>query len=431
MAKIVILGAGLTGISTAYHLEQNNFFDYKMFEKENEIGGLCRSVYQDGYTFDYTGHLLHINDTYFSSLIDSIVGKENLNSINRRSYVYSKNTYTNYPFQSNLYGLDENTIAECIEGFVNRDNKTKDKTFYQWVLKNFGPGFGKHFFFSYQKKIFSYDIKKISSSWTGRFVPATSLKQIISGALKPACNNIGYNSQFFYPKNNGIIYWVDKIAQQIKNPINLNFCVKSISLKNKTVTFTNGHIEHFEKLISTLPLDLFLNMLEDKTSTHLTEQAKNLVCNSVVNFNLGIKRPNLTDKHWIYFPEEQYPFYRIGFPHNFSNKLAPENCSSLYGEFAYIKKSKKSINDTLNYAINSTKKILNIHDNEIDTQKIIYIDRAYVIYNFWREKNLNKLHAKLNENDIFSIGRYGSWKYSSMQEAVLEGKDIAHKIITF
>ncbi|MDR3647400.1 MAG: FAD-dependent oxidoreductase [Candidatus Babeliales bacterium] len=431
MAKIVILGAGLTGISAAYHLEQNNFYDYKMFEKENEIGGLCRSVYQDGFTFDYTGHLLHINDNYFSTLIDNLVGKENFNSINRRSFIYSKDVYTHYPFQINLFGLPQNVITECLEGFKARpQTSTEPKTFYQWVLKNFGRGFGKHFFFTYQNKIFAYDIKKISSSWTGRFVPQTSLEQIIQGSEKePDLQNVGYNSQFYYPKKDGIIYWVQKIADKIKNPVYKNHCVKSINLKNKIVTFTNGHCESYEKLITTIPLDLLLNLIEDTSCTSLKQAANKLVCNSVVNFNLGTNKENLSDKHWIYFPENQYPFYRIGFPHNFSTNVTPAGCSSLYGEFAYTKNSKINIEETLKYAIASTQKLLKISESDILVKKIIHIDRAYVIYNFWREENLAKLHEKLNENDIYSIGRYGEWKYSSMQEAVLDGKKTIENLL--
>lgn len=433
MAKIVILGAGLTGISAAYHLEQNNFYDYKIFEKENEIGGLCRSVYQDGFTFDYTGHLLHINNPYFSNLIDNFVGKDNFNSIHRRSFIYSKDVYTHYPFQINLFGLPQTVINECVEGFKNRPQlKTEPQTFYQWVLKNFGSGFGKHFFFTYQNKIFAYDIKKITSSWTGRFVPQTSLEQIIEGSKRePNLQNVGYNSQFFYPKKDGIIYWVKKIADLIKNPIYKNYCVKSINLKNKIVTFTNGDTQTYEKLITTIPLDILLNIIEDKSSTDLKNAAQKLVCNSVVNFNLGTKIENLSDKHWIYFPENQYPFYRIGFPHNFSKNVTPEGCSSLYGEFAYNKKTKHQIEETLNYAISSTTKLFKISESDILTKKIIHIDRAYVIYNFWREENLAKLHKTLNENDIFSIGRYGAWKYSSMQEAVLDGKETIEKLNIF
>ena len=55
---IVILGAGLAGLSTAYHLK----YGYTLFEKELEPGGLARSIYQDGYIFDYDGHLLYFKD---------------------------------------------------------------------------------------------------------------------------------------------------------------------------------------------------------------------------------------------------------------------------------------------------------------------------------------------------------------------------------
>ena len=111
MADIVIIGAGLTGLSTAYHLEQAGFFDYKIFEKEATPGGLCRSVEQDGFTFDYTGHLLHTSDNYFRTLLENIVGLDTMNTIKRRSFIYSQGCYTRYPYQINLYGLPPETIA--------------------------------------------------------------------------------------------------------------------------------------------------------------------------------------------------------------------------------------------------------------------------------------------------------------------------------
>ncbi len=161
MAEIVIIGAGLTGLSTAYHLEKLGFTDYKLFEKEAEVGGLCRSVYQDGFTFDYTGHLLHINDNYFKEFITNIVGFEHFNTINRRSFIYSQDVYTHFPFQVNLYGLPPRTIAECIEGFIERPRKkSAPKDFKNWVLTNFGKGIAEHFFYPYQEKIFSYPGRK-------------------------------------------------------------------------------------------------------------------------------------------------------------------------------------------------------------------------------------------------------------------------------
>jgi len=430
MAKIIIIGAGLTGLSAAYHLEKNGFYDYKIFEKEPQMGGLCKSIYQDGFTFDHTGHLLHINDQYFHNLIKEVVGFENLNDISRKSFIYSHNTFTPYPYQINLHGLPPEVIADCIEGFVQRKKSDKkSSSYYQWVLQNFGAGLGKHFFFPYQQKIFDYDIRKISGSWTGRFVPKTSLRKIIHGSIGQHQESVGYNKQFFYPNKGGIFSWVKKLAQKIVNPIETNFCLKNVDLKNKQVIFENGHAEKFEKLITTIPLDILLKSLKETPSLSLKQSSKKLLCNSIVNFNLGLFTHQKFEKQWIYYPEKQFPFYRIGFYHNFSTNMAPKGCSSLYGEFSYLNKSKKFVENKLEASLKMAKKVLKIDDSDILTKKIINIPRAYVIYDFWRDKNINKIHKRLHEKAIYSIGRYGQWKYSSMQEAILEGKETAEKLI--
>lgn len=430
MAKVVIIGAGLTGLSTAYHLEKNGYYDYAIFEKEASIGGLCRTVLQDGFTFDFTGHLLHVNDPYFQALLEEILAPNSMNSIDRRSFIYSHKTYTPYPFQMNLHGLPTSVIAECLQGFLTRNKKQKADTFYQWVLKSFGQGFGNHFFFPYQQKIFAYDIKKISASWTGRFVPATSLEQIIDGALSPASTkNVGYNAQFLYPKQGGIVSWVNKLAAAITNPIHSNHTVQSIDMRTQRITFTNGHSESYEHLISTMPLDTLLAMTTERSSSTAQRALPHLKCNSVVNFNIGVNHPDLSDKHWIYFPEKQYPFYRIGFPHNFAAFMTPPGCSSLYGEFAHFNRSYKKVGATLREAIAATKKLLSIQDADIVTEKILYIPHAYVLYTAWREKHLASLLSHLKAESISSVGRYGEWKYASMQEAVLDGKKVAEDIM--
>ena len=72
VSRVVILGAGLTGLSAAYHFEKNNFFDFKIFEQESTCGGLARSVKHKHFTFDFTGHFLHCNNNYFSHFRTSL-----------------------------------------------------------------------------------------------------------------------------------------------------------------------------------------------------------------------------------------------------------------------------------------------------------------------------------------------------------------------
>ena len=102
MSKIVILGSGLTGLSASYHFQQNPNIEIKIFAKESNAGGLCRSVHHDGFTFDYTGHLLHVSNSYFESFLKNLIPEENLNKINRNSFIYTHNRFVPYAFQMHL-----------------------------------------------------------------------------------------------------------------------------------------------------------------------------------------------------------------------------------------------------------------------------------------------------------------------------------------
>lgn len=430
MARIVIIGTGLTGLSAAYHLEQRGFFDYEIFDQTDTPGGLCRSITQDGFTFDYTGHLLHISDPYIRELIQQLIGFDQFNTIERRSYIYSHNTYTHYPFQVHLKGLPSSVIAECIAGFIKRKKLTREpRSFIEWVNAQFGAGFGKHFFFPYQQKIFATHVRSIAASWTGRFVPSTTLEQIIDGIVHDKTDEkIGYNAQFFYPKRDGISLLGNSIARVLSQPLRMNYRVTKIDTTKQVVKFENGHEEPYNHLINTMPLDHFLSLIREKSSMNVKSAQSKLRCNSVINFNLGINKPAISEKHWIYFPENQYPFYRLGFPHNFTSAATPPDCSSLYGEFAHIGKSQEWQTQTAKTAIAATMKLLKFSKQDIATQLIIPIQHAYVIFDRWRDKNLEGLLTQLREHQLHSIGRYGAWKYASMQEALLDGKQIAEQL---
>jgi protoporphyrinogen oxidase len=442
MARVVILGAGLTGLSTAYHLEKHNFFDFKIFEKDRTHGGLCRSVKHNGFTFDFTGHLLHCNNSYFQSILDILLPEKTRNTIARNSFIYTHERFIPYPIQMNLFGLPSEVITECLSGFLKRKHQIKDpKTFREWVLKHFGTGFAKNFFFPYNSKILCTKPEQIHPSWTGRFVPKTSINDLISGLegqKKP--NHVGYNHHFYYPKHGGIQFFTDNLQKQVKSKINTSHNAISIDIVRKKVIFSNGHQEPYEILITTAPLKDFLQIIEEPSSRNLRKNHTKLLCNSVINFNLGFANPtgftnpsekNKNKKHWIYIPEKKYSFYRAGFWHNFSESLCPRGRSSMYGELAYLpeKAEEAKLEMLTQKSIKQASTIFNIAQKDIVTQKILHIRHAYVIYDAWRSQNLSKIHESLNDYSIYSIGRYGGWRYSSMQEAILDGQTMAQEIM--
>ncbi len=431
MADVIILGAGLTGLSAAYHLDAQGI-EYTIFEKADRAGGLLKSAKEGGYTFDHTGHFLHVSDDGFKTFLDETIGLTSFDIIQRRSAIFSHNTLTEYPFQMNLHGLPTAVIAECIEGFVKRHTRTKDpQTFYAWVLKHFGTGFGKHFFFSYNKKILAYNLKKVHPAWTGRFVPSTTLHDIIEGCFeKKERAGIGYNSSFYYPQQGGIESIIRGITRTITQPIKPLHDVCAIDPATRTVHFTNGHQETYKTLVSTLPLNRLLTIIKAPTNTSFSQAAKHLVHNSVVNINMGFNTAIPLDKHWIYFPEEQYPFYRLGFWHNVSKSLVPVNHTAVYGEFSYVANRTKPdhVKKLVDQAISKTLAFLQLNQQHKTVEKMLQLEHAYVIYDSWREQHLHSLLSSLAGFNIHSIGRYGAWKYSSMQEAYQDGKAVAATI---
>ncbi len=433
MAEVIIIGAGLTGLSAAYHLERLGFFDYEIFEKENRAGGLARSESSKGFTCDYTGHFLHINDDYFHSFLDAVVGLEQLDKINRKSAIYSHDTYSQYPFQTNLYGLPPSVIIECITEFVNRKKFRKTpENFYTWVLEHFGRGFGKHFFFPYQQKLFAYNIKKIHPSWTGRFVPQTNLSTLLQGALQPSSSAIGYNHWFYYPKNGGIEYVIKKLVQSISVPIVTNASVVEIDAVNKIVYFNNGRQERYRILINTMPLKNILKIIKGPLASYRQQASERLLCNSVMNINIGFSSSIDTDKHWLYFPEKKYAMYRLGFWHAVSNSLVPAGHQSVYGEISYqSNKTSHAVQEKkIASATNDIIKFLKLSPQDIIYKKTLLLEHAYVLYDAWFVKNRQALFSHLENLDIYSTGRYGGWKYSSMQEAVLDGRKTAEEYVS-
>ncbi|MFN3966197.1 MAG: protoporphyrinogen/coproporphyrinogen oxidase [Endomicrobiia bacterium] len=421
----IIIGAGITGLSTAYHLKNN----YLILEKENTPGGLCKSITENGFTFDYTGHLLHLRSEYGKKFVLNLL-KNNIKKIRRNSWIYSNKVFTRYPFQANLYGLPKSIIKECIRGLVETliENKPIDNksSFKKWSINTFGNGFAKHFFIPYNEKLWKISSDKLTAEWVTEFVPRPNLEDVLIGAFQDSKTLYGYNTYFYYPIKGGIQSLINSISNKIKKEkLLLNTEILKINWKKKYIISSKGKIK-YNYLISTIPLTELLSIIDG-----IPEEIKNirskLLCNSVYCFNIGIKRPFIEkNKHWVYFPGKEFIFYRVGFYHNFSKFLVPEGCSSVYVEVST--KFGESLNQTvlLEKVFKDLNKCRIIKENDkILTVNILPIKYAYIIYDKNREKILKIIQNFLKKNKIFSIGRFGAWKYSYIEESILDGKKTA------
>ncbi len=432
---VLILGGGLAGLSTAYHLNKISGLSALIVEKEKYPGGTAASISKQGFTFDFTGHLLHLHDPYGKKLIQDLL-KGNLREINRSAWIYSHETLTRYPFQANTYGLPDSVINECLFGFlktIHRPPSAKKKktptSFKDWAFETFGEGICRHFLFPYNEKLWQRKLSTMTTEWQGRFVPAPKVSEVLYGAVMDQTKAFGYNASFLYPTKGGIQSLPNALSSRLKKKqLLLGHEALWIDLKTKEAFIKKIGLISFKRLVNTIPLNDFISLVK-KTPARVLNAAEDLSSNSVYCLNLGVSGRVMPEKHWIYFPEKKYPFYRVGFYHQFASSNAPAGASSLYVEFSRNSKSKVRLSDMESLALKALKdcKILK-PDNQILIKEWLPIKCGYVVYDFKRTKVLNALLPYLAQNGVESIGRYGAWKYSFMEEAIMDGKKCAEKL---
>lgn len=428
MSKTVIIGAGIAGLSAGYHAQLKGI-DYTIYESEDAVGGLCRSIKKDGFLFDYSGHLLHLKTPFFQDLVKALLG-DNLTVIERNAVIYSNGVYTRYPFQANLYGLPPLIIKECLLEFVRAYCGKEDlptssyKTFHDWIVAKLGAGFGNHFMFPYNEKLWTVPTEELTCEWMSEYVPRPSLDEVFNGTFSDQEKGFGYNASFWYPKHGGIQALCSALAAKVEN-IHLNEKIVSIDQQRKVVTFTSGHKTNYKQLISTMPLKILIKLLSTPVPDTIVAAVDALRHNSVLIVNLGVRGNKLTDKHWIYLPEKKFTAYRVGVYSNFSPDMASAGTTSYYIEIAYQQAWKIDKAATVKKAIQDMVDIGLVRKPEdIIVQNTADIECAYVIYDNAYTKSRGIILKYLESCGIASIGRYGNWEYTGMEEALMQGKDV-------
>jgi len=420
MRKTVIIGAGVSGLAAAYFSKT----PYILLEKNQQAGGLCRSFYEDGFTFDCSGHFIHMKDEKIKKLVGELTG--GVDEIERNASIYIHNRFVPYPFQANLYYLDDKTKKSCINGVLKRKEGqvSTSMPFIDWSMAMFGSGITKYFMEPYNKKLWSYDLKKMTALWSGAFVPKPDAAEIIKSAHSKNAKSYGYNSVFYYPKRKGCQALIDGLLKKTK--VYANVKTQKIDLKNKTVSTSDGQKIKYSKTISTQSLPELTAQIQNAPK-EIRQAAAKLIATSVKCVNIGVSSnfgaPKiLQNRHWIYLPENKFPFYRIGVYSNANKDSAPKNSYSFYVEFS---SSNGVYKNCENAALDLIKAGFIRKRDKIAALNVVDMPNSYVIFDKNRQPAVDLINAFLKKNKIYSIGRYGAWEYSFIEKNIKDAADAA------
>ncbi len=428
--KILILGAGLSGLSTGFFLQERGITPL-VFEKSDHPGGLCRSIKQDGFTFDISGHLLHFRNPQNASFVNSLLA-DNLKKHSRRAFTYNFDKFIPYPFQSNFSYAPDRVYKECLSGFMaaqtNANGSNKPKNFIEWLKSKFGEGIVKHFMKPYNEKFWHLELDELTCDWAMEFIATPTMDEVISGLSEGQKMATGYHASFYYPIHGGISELINSFAKGVDG-IKVNKEVVKIGLDKKIVIFRDGSFESFDTIISTIPLPELKNIVSD-VPRELQEEFDRLQSVSIFNINLGAKGKVGQDKHWVYFSDKDISFFRVGFYHNFSSCLNPDGTSSLYIDVSYSKNKPLNKNTILKQVKDDLLRVGVISkDNDILTHQVNDIHYGYPICDHNYKQARGRIIDWLNNNSIICSGRYGAWQYVSMEDVIFQGQEIADSVL--
>jgi protoporphyrinogen oxidase len=433
---VIIIGAGLTGLSCAYHLDR----DYLLVEREAEPGGIVRTrVRLNSFLCDGTGHWLHLRNPYMKDLVNRLLPNK-LVEYERKAVIFSHGVFTLYPFQANTYGLPREVVLECLVGLLKAKHPedfgqtaqtARPTNFHEWIVQAFGEGIAKHFMVPYNQKLLGVNLTEMMPDYADRFIPRPSTEDVLKGALGFSKESLGYNARFVYPREGGIGSLPRAFASALLAQPLYKTDVTRVNLRNKTATLSNGDTVRFQRLLNTMPLVNFISLLEDAPE-EVRAATQKLRATTVHYFDVGVRGTGdvASDYHWIYFPEPDYIFYRAGSYSAVHKEAAPPGCRSYYVEMSggaseWLQQPEKLRERVL--ADMKRARILSDQD-EILFMELCQIPHAYVVFDKNYEASRSFVLNFLNQNGILNGGRWGGWNYGGMEDAMLDGKAAAEAI---
>ncbi len=437
----IIVGAGPTGLSAAYHLGLGaDSADTLLVERESTVGGWCRSVQDHGFTFDHAGHIMFSTDRHVLDLYERLLGS-NLHWQNREAWIWSHGVHTRYPFQGALYGLPPKVLKECLVGAIEarfgslQEDCAKPAAppanFEEFIERVWGRGIARHFALPYNRKLWAVPLAEMETSWLGGRVPLPDLEQMIEGALEPAPAPMGPNARFGYPLRGGFQALMDAFLPHLKAELALDTAVVHIAPAARTVRLDDGRSLRYDTLISTMPLPQLVAACGAEAPPEVRAAAGALRHVSVRCVNLGVAREHLTDKHWIYYPEDTV-FHRIFVQGNASPHNNPPGGFGLTCEITYApgKPLPCDGEQLVERVVADCRKVgLLRGDDTLITANQVDMPCAYVVYDHARSANVERIREWLRPYGIVLAGRYSEWEYYNSDHAFSAGQRAAERAL--
>ena len=436
--KLTVLGGGPAGLSVGYFASKKDI-PITIYEANNYIGGNAITLEHRGFLFDSGAHRFHDKDPEMTEEVKNLLGKD-LHKIDVPSQIYHNGKFIDFPISPlNLLkniGL-KTFLAAGLELLHERLVKKKFKAcdnLENYACHKYGTKIASKFLLNYSEKLWGTPCSNLSPKVSGSRIKGLDLTTLITETIvgrKAKTRHL--DGEFYYPTR-GIGMLAERIADECgRENIKTNSRITKILHDHKTIQAieVNGTKEinlSSDKVVSTLPLPLFLRLMSPSPKKELLELTDKLSYRNLMLVALFIDKDSITSNGSIYFPDSEHIFTRMYEPKNRSVHMSPPGKTSIVLEIPCQKEDELwSLRDgaLVEKVANQVKKIFSIKNQEIIDSKVIKINHAYPVLEVGVEETVGEIFSYLNQFENLKIsGRNGKFLYTHLHDMLRFGTDL-------
>jgi protoporphyrinogen oxidase len=419
--EYLIVGAGVSGLSFANWLRGEAARrgrpepDLLVIEADDEPGGFCKTVAQDGFVWDYSGHFFHFRDPSIERWLRDRMPGEDIRTVVKRSLIRFQGRDIDFPFQKNIHQLPRAAFIDCLVDLYFRGNGADPRSFKEMLYRRFGKSIAEHFLIPYNEKLYACDLDRLDADAMGRFFPHADIGDIIRNMREP--DNASYNARFTYPRG-GAIRYVHALLRDL--PLDAIACgerLERVELADK-IAHTSRRAIRYRRLVSSVPLNRLV------AAAGLEHDPTVFSCNQVLVFNLGFDRKGVRDVHWMYFPDRARRFYRVGW---YDNIMGTERMS-LYVEIGAPAGARFDLEAERTRVLEDLTREGIVDGHRLVSWHSVVLDPAYVHITRASMAEKVRLTEILAVGSVYSVGRYGGWTYCSIEDNMVETRALAQRL---
>ena len=448
--QVVIIGAGPAGLTAAYVLLERYGIRSTILESDSVVGGISRTVERDGWRFDIGGHRFFTKVKDVDALWHEILPDEDFMLRPRMSRIYYNGKYYDYPLKASnaLKNLGLWEAALCVGSYAwARVNPPQDQnTLEGWIVSRFGWRLYKHFFKTYNEKLWGVPVNKLPADFAAQRIKNLSLWNAVMNALSPKRNQKSITSlieEFQYPKHGPGMMWerARDLVEAKGCRIVMNTRVVGVRRENGKAVAIIGQTKDGTRteypcshVISSMPLSQLVRAMDPKPAEAAAKAADDLRYRDFLTVALVVPEKYSFPDNWIYVHSKDVQVGRIQNFGSWSPYMVKEGRTCLGLEF-FVFEGDTTWNKPDAELVEQGKRelgILNLVDpSKVEAGYVVRMPKAYPFYDEHYKANVAKIVEWLNReaSNVYPVGRNGMHRYNnqdhSMYTAMLTAENIA------